>query len=138
MDEFDPAFSSWLARRESGRGKRGSANQIVASSFSALLAHLRRRTVDIWMGTILLLGGLLGEQSWRGPFFGVVALMAVAFVAVLVLLRGPRETRTPVPFSAPFTALRRPALAILAVAAAGLAFAVTTGHSALAVVGAAL
>ncbi|WP_149085130.1 MULTISPECIES: MFS transporter [Microbacterium] len=64
-----------------------------------------------------LLGGILGEQSWRGPFFGVVALMAIAFIAVLVLLRGPREKRTPVKFSAPFTALRRPALAILAVAA---------------------
>jgi uncharacterized membrane protein YfcA len=38
-----------------------SANQIVASSFSALLAHLRRRTVDMWMGTILLIGGLLGS-----------------------------------------------------------------------------
>lgn len=64
-----------------------------------------------------LLGGILGEQSWRGPFFGVVALMAIAFIAVLVLLRGPGEKRTPVKFSAPFTALRRPALAILAVAA---------------------
>lgn len=38
-----------------------SANQIVASSFSALLAHLRRRTVDMWMGTVLLIGGLLGS-----------------------------------------------------------------------------
>lgn len=38
-----------------------SANQIVASSFSALLAHLRRRTVDLWMGTVLLIGGLLGS-----------------------------------------------------------------------------
>jgi MFS transporter, ACDE family, multidrug resistance protein len=60
---------------------------------------------------------VLYEQSWRGPFFGVVALMAIAFIAVLVLLRGPGEKRTPVKFSAPFTALRRPALAILAVAA---------------------
>ena len=38
-----------------------SANQIVASSFSALLAHLRRRTVDIPMGTVLLVGGLAGS-----------------------------------------------------------------------------
>lgn len=38
-----------------------SANQIVASSFSSLLSHIRRRTVDMWMGTILLLGGLLGS-----------------------------------------------------------------------------
>jgi len=64
-----------------------------------------------------LLGGLLGELSWRGPFFGVVGLMAIAFIAVLTLLRGPGEKRTPVPFSAPFTALRIPALAVLAVAA---------------------
>jgi len=64
-----------------------------------------------------LLGGVLGEQSWRAPFFGVVVLMAIAFLAVLVLLRGPGEKREPVPFSAPFRALGRPALAILAVAA---------------------
>jgi hypothetical protein len=38
-----------------------SANQIVASSFSALLAHLRRRTVDMWMGTVLMIGGFLGS-----------------------------------------------------------------------------
>lgn len=43
--------------------------------------------------------------------------MAIAFVAVLVLLRGPREKRVPVKFSAPFTALRRPALAVLAITA---------------------
>lgn len=36
------------------------ANQIVASSFSGVLAHLRRRTVDLKMGTVLLAGGLLG------------------------------------------------------------------------------
>ncbi len=38
-----------------------SANQIVASSFSALLAHLKRKTVDIRMGTVLLAGGLIGS-----------------------------------------------------------------------------
>lgn len=64
-----------------------------------------------------LLGGLLGEVSWRGPFFGVVVLMAIAFIAILVLLRGPQEKRQPVPFSAPFKALGRPALAILAITA---------------------
>ncbi|MFV0515159.1 MAG: sulfite exporter TauE/SafE family protein [Jhaorihella sp.] len=36
------------------------ANQIVASSFSGVLAHLRRKTVDLKMGVILQLGGLLG------------------------------------------------------------------------------
>ncbi len=37
-----------------------SANQVVASSFSGLLAHLKRRTVDLKMGSVLLGGGLLG------------------------------------------------------------------------------
>lgn len=36
------------------------ANQIVASSFSGLLAHLRRKTVDLKMGVVLLVGGLAG------------------------------------------------------------------------------
>lgn len=36
------------------------ANQIVASSFSGVLAHFRRKTVDLKMGTVLLIGGLTG------------------------------------------------------------------------------
>ncbi len=38
-----------------------AANQIAGSSFSALLAHLRRKTVDFKMGLVLLAGGLLGS-----------------------------------------------------------------------------
>ena len=37
------------------------ANQIVASSFSGALAHLRRKTVDLKMGWILVSGGLIGS-----------------------------------------------------------------------------
>ncbi|MDG1470520.1 TSUP family transporter [Pseudosulfitobacter sp. SM2401] len=36
------------------------ANQIVASSFSGVLAHFKRKTVDLKMGTVLLIGGLVG------------------------------------------------------------------------------
>ncbi|MGR3343659.1 MAG: sulfite exporter TauE/SafE family protein [Paracoccaceae bacterium] len=36
------------------------ANQIVASSFSGVLAHFRRKSVDLKMGTVLLIGGLIG------------------------------------------------------------------------------
>ncbi|MCV6585452.1 MAG: sulfite exporter TauE/SafE family protein [Marinibacterium sp.] len=36
------------------------ANQIVASSFSGVLAHFRRKTVDLKMGLVLLVGGLIG------------------------------------------------------------------------------
>ena len=36
------------------------ANQIVASSFSGVLAHFRRKAVDLRMGFVLLIGGLIG------------------------------------------------------------------------------
>ena len=36
------------------------ANQIVASSFSGVLAHVKRKNVDFKMGTVLLVGGLIG------------------------------------------------------------------------------
>jgi uncharacterized membrane protein YfcA len=38
-----------------------SANQIVAASVSGVLAHWRRGNVDFAMGTILLIGGLIGS-----------------------------------------------------------------------------
>ena len=81
-----------------------SANQIVASSFSALLAHLRRRTVDMWMGTVLLLGGLLGSAlgvmvfntlKALGQVDLLVRLCYVAFLGTvggLMLLESLRAT----------------------------------------------
>ena len=38
------------------------ANQIVASSVSGVLAHMRRGNVDFKMGGILLLGGVVGSS----------------------------------------------------------------------------
>jgi uncharacterized membrane protein YfcA len=38
------------------------ANQVVASSVSGVLAHLRRRTVDFRMGLVLLAGGIVGSS----------------------------------------------------------------------------
>lgn len=65
-----------------------------------------------------LVGGLLGSISWRGPFFGVTTLMAVAFIAILAFLRaGGVEKPHPTKLSAPFRALGHPTLAALAVTA---------------------
>ncbi len=38
------------------------ANQVVASSVSGVLAHLKRKTVDFRMGWVLLAGGLVGSS----------------------------------------------------------------------------
>ncbi|MDJ0638259.1 MAG: sulfite exporter TauE/SafE family protein [Paracoccaceae bacterium] len=59
------------------------ANQIVASSFSGALAHLRRRTVDLRMGVVLLIGGLVGAALGVQIFN---ALKAVGQVDLLVRL----------------------------------------------------
>ena len=39
------------------------ANQIVAASVSGALAHLRRKTLDLHMGMILLIGGIVGAAA---------------------------------------------------------------------------
>jgi predicted MFS family arabinose efflux permease len=52
-----------------------------------------------------LLGGLLGNVSWRGPFYGVAVLMAIALVATIVLV-----PTTPRP--AEKSSLREPILAL--------------------------
>ncbi|NNE80452.1 MAG: sulfite exporter TauE/SafE family protein [Silicimonas sp.] len=59
------------------------ANQIVASSFSGVLAHLKRRTVDLRMGTVLLIGGLVGAALGVQIFN---ALKAIGQVDLLVRL----------------------------------------------------
>lgn len=71
-----------------------SANQIVASSFSALLAHLRRKTVDIPMGVVLLIGGLLGAGvgvfifNWLQELGQVDLLVRLCYVVFLGLIGG--------------------------------------------------
>ncbi len=53
-----------------------------------------------------LLGGVLGGISWRGPFFGVSTLMAVALVGTALLLpETPRPQRVTT-LADPFRALR--------------------------------
>jgi ACDE family multidrug resistance protein len=65
-----------------------------------------------------LLGGELGSISWRGPFFGTAALMAVAFIAIVIVLG---DLPKPVHHSSildPFRALRHRGLRTIALTAA--------------------
>ena len=59
------------------------ANQIVASSFSGVLAHFKRKTVDLRMGLVLLVGGLIGAALGVQLFN---ALKAIGQVDLLVKL----------------------------------------------------
>ncbi|MFV0410488.1 MAG: sulfite exporter TauE/SafE family protein [Paracoccus sp. (in: a-proteobacteria)] len=39
------------------------ANQVVASSVSGVLGHVKKRSVDFRMGTVLMIGGLVGSAA---------------------------------------------------------------------------
>lgn len=64
-----------------------------------------------------LVGGVLGEISWRGPFFGVSALMAVALVATVFLLPATPRAARATTLADPFRALRHRGLLGVAVTA---------------------
>jgi ACDE family multidrug resistance protein len=64
-----------------------------------------------------LLGGTLGSISWRGPFFGVSALMAIALVATLVLLEPTPKPDHHTSLAAPIKALRHRGLLIMSLTA---------------------
>lgn len=79
------------------------ANQVVASSVSAVLAHLKRKTVDLRMGTVLLAGGLMGSAlgiwvfnilSKRGQIDVVVQLSYVVFLGLIGGLMFQESLRT--------------------------------------------
>ncbi len=80
-----------------------AANQIAGSSFSALLAHLKRKTVDIKMGTVLLVGGLVGSSigvaifaklKEMGQFELVVSILYVALLGTIGGLMFAESLRT--------------------------------------------
>ncbi len=90
----------------------------AASGGSGAAIVLYEAALGLGIAVGPLLGGLLGSISWRGPFFGVATLMAVAFVAIVVLLpKDDPSTRVRTSLLAPVRALRTPALALLALTA---------------------
>jgi predicted MFS family arabinose efflux permease len=64
-----------------------------------------------------LMGSVLGNISWRGPFFGVSALMAVALVATAVLLPATPRPEHRTSLSAPLRALRHRGLLTMSITA---------------------
>ncbi len=59
------------------------ANQVVAASVSGVLAHVKRKTVDFRMGTVLLVGGLFGSALGIWAFNALKALGQIDLVVQL-------------------------------------------------------
>jgi ACDE family multidrug resistance protein len=92
---------------------------IVASASGgfagAIVLYETALGVGIAMGP--LLGGILGEVSWRGPFFGVSVLMAIALIATIVLVEKTPKPPHKTSLSAPLRALRHRGLLTMALTA---------------------
>lgn len=64
-----------------------------------------------------VVGGVLGDISWRGPFYGVAVLMAVALVATALLLPATPLPERRTSLRAPLAALRHRGLFLMSLAA---------------------
>ncbi|MGH3352648.1 MAG: MFS transporter [Nocardioides sp.] len=81
---------------------------IVASASGGFAGAIILYETALGLGIAVgpLLGGVLGGISWRGPFYGVSALMAIALVATLVFLPPTPKPEKKVTLFAPLAALR--------------------------------
>ncbi|MFJ5535326.1 MFS transporter [Streptomyces sp. NPDC093261] len=64
-----------------------------------------------------LLGGELGAISWRGPFYGVAVLMAIALIATLAFVPALPKPKRPTSPIAPLRALRHRGLLTMGIMA---------------------
>ncbi|MGH3098709.1 MAG: MFS transporter [Streptosporangiales bacterium] len=106
------------------RGGWGLGNALfIATALAAIVGSasggvggaiiLYEAALGVGISTGPLLGGLLGEVSWRGPFFGVAVLMSIAFIAIVVLLPKTPPPKQHTSIADPFRALgHRPLLTV--------------------------
>ena len=92
---------------------------IVASASGGFAGAivLYEAALGLGIATGPLLGGLLGSISWRGPFFGVAALMAIALISTLVLLDPTPKPVHRTSLAAPIKALRHRGLLTMSLTA---------------------
>ena len=92
---------------------------IVASASGGFAGAIVLYETALGIGIAIgpLLGGTLGEISWRGPFYGVAVLMAIALIATVVLVEPTPKPKHKTGLSAPLRALRHRGLLTLSLTA---------------------
>jgi MFS family permease len=92
---------------------------IVASASGGFACAIVLYETALGVGIAIgpLLGGTLGEISWRGPFYGVAALMAIALIATIVLVEPTPKPTHKTSLSAPLRALRHRGLLTMSLTA---------------------
>ncbi len=92
---------------------------IVASASGGFAGAIVLYETALGVGIAIgpLLGGTLGEISWRGPFFGVSVLMAIALIATVVLVEPIPKPAHKTGLSAPLRALKHRGLLTMSLTA---------------------
>ena len=92
---------------------------IVASASGGFAGAIVLYETALGVGIAIgpLLGGTLGEISWRGPFYGVAVLMAIALIATIVLVEPTPKPARKTGLSAPLRALKHRGLLTISLTA---------------------
>ncbi len=92
---------------------------IVASASGGFAGAIVLYETALGLGIAVgpLVGGTLGEVSWRGPFYGVSVLMAIALIATVVLVEKTPKPAHATSLAAPLAALRHRGLLTMALTA---------------------
>ena len=92
---------------------------IVASASGGFVGGIILYETALGLGIAAgpLLGGELGSISWRGPFYGVSVLMAIALIATVVLLEPTPAPARRTSLADPIKALRHRGLLIMSLTA---------------------
>jgi MFS transporter, ACDE family, multidrug resistance protein len=92
---------------------------IVASASGGMAGAIVLYETALGIGIAIgpLLGGTLGNISWRGPFYGVAVLMAIALLATVTLVQPIPKPAKKTSLSAPLRALRHRGLLTMSLTA---------------------
>ncbi|UTB31760.1 MAG: MFS transporter [Methanobacterium sp. ERen5] len=113
------------------RGFWGIGNALfVATALTAIVSLSKNGTsksvilyeaaIGLGISVGPLIGGILGEASWRYPFIGVGVLMAVAFVFLITYMPESKEEKKQIPNTSlrdPFRAMKHRPIAVFGIAA---------------------
>jgi MFS transporter, ACDE family, multidrug resistance protein len=120
--------SDTVAQLVGFRGGWGLGNSLFAATALAAIVGaasggvasaiiLYEAALGLGLASGPLVGGWLGAVSWRAPFFGTAALMAIGFVAIFAWLRDQPAPTKKTSLADPFRALRHRGLRTVAVTA---------------------
>jgi len=89
----------------------------AAAGHAGQAVILYEAAIGVGMAIGPLAGGVLGEISWRAPFYGTAVLMAAGFIAIATLLAKAQRKPEPVALTAGLAAAKDPALLTLGLVA---------------------